>query len=136
MAEGAGQLAHQTAGFAEILVLRLLGDPGQHNRLHLALIEKLAEDSADEHRKGGRGAEPGAGGQGAADLGVKAADAQTQLLKSGHNAPDQSLGRAEFRGADIQRRGAHLKAGEALRRHAAEILPVGLKAGIKPQIHG
>ena len=136
MAKGAGQLAHQAAGLAEILVLRLLGNPGKHNRLHLTVIEKLAEDPADEHSKSGRGAKPGTGRQGAADLGVKAADAQTQLLKGGHNAPDQGLGRAEFRGADIQRRGAHLEAGEALRCHTAEILPVGLKAGIKSQIYG
>ena len=129
LAQRAGELAHQTAGLAEETVFRFLGGAGDDHRVHLPAVEEHGEDAPDEHLKGGGGAEPRAGGQGAADVGVKAADLQSQLVEGGQHPAYQGFGRAEVCRLGGEMVDTHLKIRQNFRMNMHNFGTIRLKIG-------
>ena len=63
---------------------------------------EAAENGAHQHLVGGGGGEAGAGQHIGAHIGVKAAEAQVQLVEPGSDAPDEGGGGALLLGDDLQ----------------------------------
>ena len=94
----AGQLIHESAGLAEILVLGLLCRAGDDHGVDLAIVEQLAQNLADEHSVCRGRTQTRTRRQCRPDLGIEAAAVQTKLAEGRDHAADEGFRRAEFAG--------------------------------------
>ena len=95
-AHGAGYLIHETAGLAKELVLGVLGDLGEGDLVHTALVVEVGEDGADHILKGGGGGQTRALEDGGHGAGVKAAHGVAVIDKASANACNEGGGGAEL----------------------------------------
>ena len=89
-ADGAGNLIHQSAGFAEEYVLRILREFGDLHVVHASVVVEVAQNVADHilKRRGRRN--PRAFEHIGSRISVKAADGMTVLAEACRHARDQS----------------------------------------------
>ena len=88
-AHGAGHLIHEAAGLAEEPVLGVLGDFGEGDLVHPALIVEVGEDGADHVLEGGGGGQTRALEDGGHGAGVKAAHGVAVVGKALAHARDE-----------------------------------------------
>ena len=90
VAHGGSHLIHQTAGLAEEHVLGVLTNLGNLRLGHPGIKEQMVDDGANQHLKGCRGAEAGAGQHRGGAVGIEALHLASQLMEPSCHAPNQS----------------------------------------------
>ena len=135
-ANGRGHLVHQTAGFSEEYILRVLTDHGDLRLGDFAVKEHVVDDRADEYLVSGRGAKTGAGENGRGHIGIKALHLTAQLGESGGNTADQRQGGIDLSLYRLQLVQRHLAHGVAFGKDADGVGAVDLHGGYSFQVHG
>ena len=116
-AHGGGSLIHEAGGLAEVDVFGVLADLGDGHGGELLTKEQLIEDGADEHLKGGGGAQAAAGEDGGAHLGVEALELGAALGEGGGHAADEGGGGVFLLGVDGEVGQVNLHRGVAFGGH-------------------
>ena len=128
-------LVHQSAGLAEVDVLRVLAHLGPLHRIQGPAAEEAVHDGGHQDLIGGGGGQAGAGQHRGGHIGVKACRTASQLHQPGRHSPHQRGGAVLLLLPDLQIPQVHLQGGVALRPDPDQVRPVGGGAGQHIQIH-
>ena len=132
---GAGELVHESAGLAEVDVLRVLAHLGHLDGGEGPAAEEVVGDGAHEHLEGGGGAQAAAPEDPGGGIGVKAGDGIPQLLHPGRDAPDQGHGVPHLLLVDGQVVQVHLRDAVVAGLDPDDPAFVGDHAGDGVQVH-